>query len=106
FQAEDVIRDFHVTGVQTCALPICFFNFFMVERIGRAVNQPFTVSNHCATPGLQQCCNTRDTILLDSLCFFTSDSPGMIHEFLGRSEERRVGREMMLCLLLCLVCIW
>src|SRR5690606_15627599 len=22
FQAEDVIRDFHVTGVQTCALPI------------------------------------------------------------------------------------
>src|SRR5690606_17986945 len=25
FQAEDGIRDFHVTGVQTCALPICFF---------------------------------------------------------------------------------
>src|SRR5690606_37771519 len=23
FQAEDGIRDFHVTGVQTCALPIC-----------------------------------------------------------------------------------
>src|SRR5690606_39895740 len=27
FQAEDGIRDFHVTGVQTCALPICYFNF-------------------------------------------------------------------------------
>src|SRR5690606_40938182 len=26
FQAEDGIRDFHVTGVQTCALPI-FLNF-------------------------------------------------------------------------------
>src|SRR5690606_27949048 len=25
FQAEDGIRDFHVTGVQTCALPICSF---------------------------------------------------------------------------------
>src|SRR5690606_41074587 len=24
FQAEDGIRDFHVTGVQTCALPICW----------------------------------------------------------------------------------
>src|SRR5437870_10391091 len=24
FQAEDGIRDGHVTGVQTCALPICF----------------------------------------------------------------------------------
>src|SRR5690606_39768234 len=23
FQEEDGIRDFHVTGVQTCALPIC-----------------------------------------------------------------------------------
>src|SRR5690606_39661758 len=27
FQAEDGIRDFHVTGVQTCALPI-FSNLF------------------------------------------------------------------------------
>src|SRR5690606_19106440 len=26
FQAEDGIRDFHVTGVQTCALPITFIN--------------------------------------------------------------------------------
>src|SRR5690606_41181266 len=25
FQAEDGIRDFHVTGVQTCALPICMY---------------------------------------------------------------------------------
>src|SRR5256885_9791247 len=25
FQAEDGIRDYKVTGVQTCALPICFF---------------------------------------------------------------------------------
>src|SRR5207253_4019691 len=25
FQAEDGIRDGHVTGVQTCALPICSF---------------------------------------------------------------------------------
>src|SRR5690606_40148719 len=25
FQAEDGIRDFHVTGVQTCALPILSF---------------------------------------------------------------------------------
>src|SRR5690606_40734259 len=26
FQAEDGIRDFHVTGVQTCALPISIFS--------------------------------------------------------------------------------
>src|SRR5690606_40947448 len=27
FQAEDGIRDFHVTGVQTCALPISDFQY-------------------------------------------------------------------------------
>src|SRR5690606_14528622 len=31
FQAEDGIRDFHVTGVQTCALPICDHMFVTVE---------------------------------------------------------------------------
>src|SRR5256885_13133054 len=32
FQAEDGIRDYKVTGVQTCALPI-FFAFFVGERV-------------------------------------------------------------------------
>src|SRR5690606_40057962 len=32
FQAEDGIRDFHVTGVQTCALPISY----LTEVLGRA----------------------------------------------------------------------
>src|SRR5690606_39802786 len=31
-QAADGIRDFHVTGVQTCALPICFAE----ENLARA----------------------------------------------------------------------
>src|SRR5690606_40081379 len=31
FQAEDGIRDFHVTGVQTCALPICWFRAFRLK---------------------------------------------------------------------------
>src|SRR5690606_40371405 len=51
FQAEDGIRDFHVTGVQTCALPIfslpipftnfvfggllLLFAFALLERDGR-----------------------------------------------------------------------
>src|SRR5690606_37211266 len=33
FQAEDGIRDFHVTGVQTCALPI-----FTAHRVGVALD--------------------------------------------------------------------
>src|SRR5690606_40924645 len=34
FQAEDGIRDFHVTGVQTCALPISF-----LARLDNVVRQ-------------------------------------------------------------------
>src|SRR5207302_7274544 len=37
FQAEDGIRDFHVTGVQTCALPICSF-----DDCQRLVKQAFS----------------------------------------------------------------
>src|SRR5207302_2207265 len=35
FQAEDGIRDFHVTGVQTCALPICCLlsNFYLLTEV-------------------------------------------------------------------------
>src|SRR5690606_39529045 len=36
FQAEDGIRDFHVTGVQTCALPISD-KALLVRRAGHAV---------------------------------------------------------------------
>src|SRR5215475_9772795 len=33
FQAEGVIRDFHVTGVQTCALPIYRARVIQAERL-------------------------------------------------------------------------
>src|SRR5690606_40438499 len=33
FQAEDGIRDFHVTGVQTCALPILKLRATLWERV-------------------------------------------------------------------------
>src|SRR5579883_2740647 len=39
FQAEDGIRDFHVTGVQTCALPISAFQSADVTLKQRLVNQ-------------------------------------------------------------------
>src|SRR5690606_40769622 len=32
FQAEDGIRDFHVTGVQTCALPISMISVHFCEN--------------------------------------------------------------------------
>src|SRR5690606_40510734 len=40
FQAEDGIRDFHVTGVQTCALPICKDYYFLgVEGFRKKIQE-------------------------------------------------------------------
>src|SRR5690606_3524255 len=39
FQAEDGIRDFHVTGVQTCALPISYENTW--ADLDDSVRDPF-----------------------------------------------------------------
>src|SRR5207253_4015496 len=47
FQAEDGIRDGHVTGVQTCALPICYLggwlhdsNHYRMQLLGDAADNP------------------------------------------------------------------
>src|SRR5690606_40668053 len=40
FRAEDGIRDFHVTGVQTCALPIWFPAAIPALRYARARMSP------------------------------------------------------------------
>src|SRR5256885_12822624 len=64
FQAEDGIRDYKVTGVQTCALPI---------------------SSTCATE------NTRRAARPSPAGHESCDIPIAIA--LPRSEERRVGKE-------------
>src|SRR5256885_17266248 len=44
FQAEDGIRDYKVTGVQTCALPIAKFGFFTRATTTREItNGPLVV---------------------------------------------------------------
>src|SRR5690606_39859662 len=46
FQAEDGIRGFHVTGVQTCALPICW----KPKDITPAINKVFSRIPSTTTP--------------------------------------------------------
>src|SRR5437870_13728762 len=79
FQAEDGIRDGHVTGVQTCALPISYFDGMPAApppikdiRAGRVL------------------CLLGDSITTDHISpagSIRKTSPA------GRSEERRVGKE-------------
>src|SRR5690606_41007460 len=93
---EDGIRDFHVTGVQTCALPIYRFDF------------PLTL-----TPSIPTCRNGEGKyfvlIYYEWLRYHTGPlhpssskhyagqvpASGMFPLFRGdsRSEERRVGKE-------------
>src|SRR5690606_39531038 len=45
FQAEDGIRDFHVTGVQTCALPISLHSFndmYTIQYEPLGINEKYT----------------------------------------------------------------
>src|SRR5687768_17709053 len=78
FQAEDGIRDVAVTGVQTCALPIC----------GRDIATHAMEEGADATdvPGAERTCSTRVII---------EHQPRSIYGFkiTTRSEERRVGKE-------------
>src|SRR3712207_8979641 len=83
FQAEDGIRDIGVTGVQTCALPICGKR----PRAGReegtdeeaALVEPATVEDELVPAGRKEA--DEDEINFD-------DVTAQV-----RSEERRVGKE-------------
>src|SRR5690606_39718067 len=88
FQAEDGIRDFHVTGVQTCALPISLIsgiqgNSSLICRQVQHIRLTFyvciSVRNFPVSPRSVPA-NTHSTYV-SFLCKLT------------RSEERRVGRE-------------
>src|SRR5690606_40709968 len=83
FQAEDGIRDFHVTGVQTCALPIC-----LLVAPAAWVDRNVRVTAISAKPDVTFVINT---------CPRITDGRDR-NVVLGRaaklrSEERRVGKE-------------
>src|SRR5260370_26200233 len=83
FQAEDGIRDSSVTGVQTCALPICAAQR---DSISHPQSNAFLI---------------RNTVSLGSTHIFTPifhfpnpfQTPTQLCHRIERSEERRVGKE-------------
>src|SRR5690606_40021105 len=79
FQAEDGIRDFHVTGVQTCALPICLEKEESDPRYlhARKMAAAERIRWHALTMNQESGGRVRN---IDA-------------ERRGRSEERRVGKE-------------
>src|SRR2546430_9171926 len=87
FQAEDGIRDLTVTGVQTCALPICFLLLTHLQT-NQAGLYSVKVSNAF---GVALSSNARLTILTTPPCLAVPD--GLSAWWPLRSEERRVGKE-------------
>src|SRR5690606_40324624 len=82
FQAEDGIRDFHVTGVQTCALPI---------SIRRLPGSASLASDHGISSAVRRT-STGNGFSRRSTTW-AGVSPPPARTVTGRSEERRVGKE-------------
>src|SRR5690606_40664108 len=84
FQAEDGIRDFHVTGVQTCALPIspCPASTWRSTQLYATLRRPS--ANHLANGGLDQSSVSVGSFSQASLRACSAQN---------RSEERRVGKD-------------
>src|SRR5438270_8727883 len=76
FQAEDGIRDLTVTGVQTCALPICRPQPRQRLRLDEAAPGGLRQRPHARQADARRRCAHRP-----------------VRTRRGRSEERRVGKE-------------
>src|SRR5690606_39847868 len=88
FQAEDGIRDFHVTGVQTCALPISTNSQSDRDALNAEVSQLVAEIDRVANQT-----NFNGTPLLDGSFKGALFQVGANAGQTIRSEERRVGKE-------------
>src|SRR5690625_7168719 len=82
FQAEDGIRDGHVTGVQTCALPILSSEWIFEN------GHLFNCNQIMPLPGL----TAKESDSTDQCHYQPENNTFSIFPF-SRSEERRVGKE-------------
>src|SRR5256885_7775300 len=85
FQAEDGIRDYKVTGVQTCALPICNQKKHVKSYLSDFLFSPARA--HSPVRSLSG--GERNRLLLARL--FARPANVLVLD--ERSEERRVGKE-------------
>src|SRR5690606_40517153 len=92
FQAEDGIRDFHVTGVQTCALSDLSDSGPCVTHIGPGGSGHYVkmVHNGIEYGDMQLIAETYD-IMRNALGMSALEIGDVFERW--RSEERRVGKE-------------
>src|SRR5256885_11674041 len=83
FQAEDGIRDYKVTGVQTCALPI------YVE----VVVAPARALHHRLHGGIEEAEGGGEEVAAVAAKGAVEEAAAQLARLRARSEERRVGKE-------------
>src|SRR5256885_6793722 len=66
FQAEDGIRDYKVTGVQTCALPICLSQYSPLLQTGAAGTRPDCPADRLLLPPVHLRADRKSTRLNSS----------------------------------------
>src|SRR5690606_39469486 len=93
FQAEDGIRDFHVTGVQTCALPISVTGKASFNQLASELRE--RTGSGMSRQSLHERLDERATaFLMAVLCALMEQRFKPVVTGHGeRSEERRVGKE-------------
>src|SRR5207253_6247315 len=92
FQAEDGIRDGHVTGVQTCALPI--LTTLTPSPNPSTFGQTVTLTASVNIPNATGLVTFKDGANLIGTAVLNSGSGSINTNSLAvRSEERRVGKE-------------
>src|SRR5690606_41078873 len=93
-QAEDGIRDFHVTGVQTCALPIYASLTASLNTLGELLRRAGRLDEAYEIDLLaigQDPESTSQVFVMGNTYFNAGRTEEAIAIY--RSEERRVGRE-------------
>src|SRR5207253_4068234 len=93
----DGIRDGHVTGVQTCALPICFSAKDSTGAL-QATSITLTTTNAGSLDAAISAINTQlqsNSTLKNVVAVKELNKAGTAEgiRFVSRSEERRVGKE-------------
>src|SRR5690606_40065605 len=93
FQAEDGIRDFHVTGVQTCALPI--YRAMINAPVTAPTPEKALITPNAPAPACSTLSTNAGRIVLYETPkrLNTSAMSSSVRKFGSRSEERRVGKE-------------
>src|SRR5690606_40455777 len=93
--AEDGIRAFHVTGVQTCALPISRAAMITVHGRGATARDILTLGAELRTTEVAYLAPqaSQNTWYPYSFLAPLSQNEPYLSSALARSEERRVGKE-------------